>query len=143
MSVQQQAERINAFQARGQAKLDAVPAAETRQALDAMGLNGDQRAAIEKDLERSDVRLVYIVLWDDQVEDGDVVEIKSSGFQQRISLTKAPQKFTIPIAGGTLQMRGLRDGGGGITVAAQADGGPLLVPIMEPGQVIDVPVGVK
>lgn len=133
--------RLTAFQAHGPLKLRAITLTERVAAIQAMALPPAEQKSLEQDLDRGLTRLVQITLWDDRVEDGDVVELISTGFSRVVALTKAKQTITIPITTGVaLQLRGVRDGGGGITVAADTASGPLAIPVMTPGQVVAVAV---
>lgn len=106
-----------------------------------MNLPAADRQALQKDIDEGKTRLVWLTLWDDYVQDGDVVEISSNGFSRVIALTNPHQSFAMPLpANGKLAIRGIRDGGGGITVAAMSDNMPLPIPVMAPGEVIEVPV---
>lgn len=133
--------RLTNFQAHGPVRLATVGAGERAAAIRTMELPPGEQKALEQDIDRGLTRLVQITLWDDRIEDGDVVELISTGFSRVVALTKAKQTIAVPIAAGAgLQMRGVRDGGGGITVAADTDRGILAVPVMTPGQVVAVPV---
>jgi hypothetical protein len=141
LSVQEVQQRNLAFQNHGPLKLASVLPSEQAVALQQMKLSGPEQQAIEKDLADGKVKLVWITLWDDMVEDGDVVEIQSTGFNRVVSLTKAKQRLSIPVpASGSIQMKGVRDGGGGITVAAETESGPLPIPVMAPGQTVAITV---
>lgn len=133
-------ERQSAFAAQGPVAFSAVPAAEQERALAGMKLSADEQAALTRDIARPEHRLVYITVWDDRVEDGDALKFESAGFTQQVALTKAPQRFAVPVSNNIITLRGVRDGGGGITLGAQADGGAILVPILTPGEAVDVPV---
>jgi len=140
LSVQAKAERLATFQSGGPLALTGIPDAEEASALEDMALPAEQATALERDLAEADTRLAYVTVWDDYAEDGDVITIESAGFTKTVSLTNAPQRFVVPIAGGMITMRGVRDGGGGITMGAQAAGGPVLVPVIAPGETVQVPV---
>ncbi len=141
LSAQQLQQRVAAFQAHGPASFTAVGTAERNEAFRSMALSAADLELLRSDLDGGRTRLVWITLWDDLVEDGDVVEIRSAGFTKVIALTKAPQRVAVPVpASGGIEMKGMRDGGGGITVAAQTDRGVLAIPVMAPGQTITVPI---
>lgn len=137
----QQQERTNLFQSHGALRLQAVAATERQAAIQSMALPDADAAALEKDVSQGQARLVYITLWDDVVEDGDVVEIIGGGFSKTVALTKARQRIAVPLpSSNTIQMRGVRDGGGGITVAAETERGHLAIPVMAPGQTLSIQI---
>ena len=142
LSAQQIAARLQAFQAHGALRLPSVSPAEQHSAVATMLLAPAEQAALERDLAAKQTRLVVFTLWDDVVEDNDVVEVQTDGFSRVVALTKAPQKITVPVPiGAAVVFKGVRDGGGGgITVAALSDGGALPLPFMSPGEVRAVAV---
>lgn len=93
------------------------------------------------DARQQRIQLATITLWDSFEEDGDIVSIKSAGFETTLQLTKAPVILTLPYqAGGTLTIGGLRDGGGGITAAIRWAGGEIVIPPFAEGATISIPV---
>jgi hypothetical protein len=141
LSAQQVQQRVATFQAHGPAVFTAVTTADRNEAFRSMALSAADLELLRNDLDGGRTRLVWITLWDDLVEDGDVVEIRSAGFTKVIALTKTPHRVAVPVpASGGIEMKGMRDGGGGITVAAQTDRGVLAIPVMAPGQTITVPI---
>lgn len=87
------------------------------------------------------LRLVSIMLWDTHAADGDVVAIVSGGYRREVGLTKAPQPVTFPVDNAsTVQIIGVRDGGGGITLGVQGSSQAVVMPIMSEGQVISLPI---
>ena len=91
------------------------------------------------------VRLVWITLWDTDVEDGDVVRIDSQGYSRTIRLTKKGDTFAVPVpASGVIQVTGVSDGdGGGITVGLASGGVKAIFPVMSEGQVLGLQVRVN
>lgn len=90
------------------------------------------------------MQLVWIRLWDTDVEDGDVVRIKSSGYARTVRLTKRGEVFAVPVyADGLIQVTGVKDGdGGGITVGLASGPSQAIFPIMSEGQVLGLRVKV-
>lgn len=90
-------------------------------------------------------RLVWITLWDTDVEDGDVVRIDSQGYSRTIRLTKKGDTFAVPVpASGVIQVTGVNDGdGGGITVGLASGGAKVVFPVMSEGQVLGLRVKVN
>ncbi len=141
LSAQQQQSRISTFQAQGPLRLPGVSSADQAAAIRTLALPVSDQQALERDIQFGQVRLVSVTLWDDMVEDGDVVEVISGGFNKTVALTKARQTIFVPVpASNMVQIRGVRDGGGGITVATATSGGALPIPVLAPGQVVSVPV---
>ena len=86
-------------------------------------------------------RLAWVTLWDTDAEDGDMVRIDSSGFSTVVTLTNAPITFAVPVPEqGVINITGVRDGGGGITIGAMSGMQRIALPIMSVGQVLGVPV---
>lgn len=87
------------------------------------------------------VRLVSMTLWDTHSEDGDVVAVVSAGYRNEIAILHGPQVVSFPVDGtGLVQIVGVRDGGGGITLGVRGPQRELLMPIMSEGQTISIPV---
>ncbi|CAG9623148.1 hypothetical protein [Sutcliffiella rhizosphaerae] len=63
-----------------------------------------------------------IWVWDYAAEDGDYVQIIVNGtpISESFMIKHKPREFTVP-AVGTVQIKGIRDGGGGITYAVRYD----------------------
>lgn len=140
LSVQETAARAQAFAAAGTMTFDLVAKADQAASVAAMKLPGSQKDALTQDLARPDVHLVYVTVWDDVAEDGDIVTLRSHGMTLQVALTNVPQQFVIPVSGTGLDMDGVRDGGGGITVAIQAANDPVLAPLLDEGQSVHIPV---
>ncbi|GAA0273250.1 hypothetical protein LNAOJCKE_4842 [Methylorubrum aminovorans] len=85
--------------------------------------------------------LVWLTLWDDCAEDGDIVSILTDEFSISVPLTRQPMRLAVPRpTHNLLSVHGVFDGGGGITVALATAYGPVPLPVMAPGQTVDVPV---
>ena len=85
--------------------------------------------------------LVELALWDSHSPDGDVVLVTSAGFSREVLLAKEPVAIQVPLsAGGAINVTGVRDGGGGITLGIQAGNGKVLMPIMSVGQSFQLPL---
>ena len=132
--------RLAVFQAHGPLRLSAVPDAARLEVLAQMGMEPQARQALEQDLVEGRAHLGWLTLWDDQVQDGDVIALSGAGFSKTISLTKQPQQIAVPISrqGDSFVVKGIRDGGAGITVAATTDAGTVPMPIMAPGETFDL-----
>ncbi|MBI0325888.1 hypothetical protein [Burkholderia plantarii] len=86
--------------------------------------------------------LVWIRLWDTDVEDGDAVRIESAGYARTVTLSKQGVTFAVPVpADGQIRITGVRDGdGGGITVGLASGPAQAVLPIMSEGQVLNLNV---
>lgn len=85
--------------------------------------------------------LTEITLWDDVAEDGDVVSISTAGIRQEIPIMHEPTKVLLPlVAGQPIMLTGVKDGGGGITVAIGNGNIPLANPVMKEGETLSIPV---
>lgn len=89
---------------------------------------GSQQAAVSaapryglRDLEVRDSQ-VYLTLWDNGAEDGDFVTVKVNGRVYANSFMLRNSANSIPVAlnagANLVEINGIRDGGGGITLAA-------------------------
>lgn len=88
------------------------------------------------------LRLVSISLWDTHAPDGDVVAIATAGYRREVALTKVAQTITFPLdQAATVQIIGMSDGGGGITLGIRGPSQEILMPIMSEGQTLSLPVG--
>lgn len=89
----------------------------------------------------TDVRLVELTVWDSHAPDGDVVRVISAGYSRDVTLHKQPLVLAIPVQGSMpIQIVGVHDGGGGITLAVQGAHAPIMTPIMSEGQTVAVRV---
>lgn len=149
--------REQAFRNAGAIPLAVVPSARTDVALAAMKLPNADKEALRKDLatpgqparstnpatapaQQQPVKLVELVLWDTDAADGDVVRVLSGGFAQDVPLAKSPAVVLVPYSGAAVQVVGVRDGGGGITLGVRGSDNTLLMPVMSEGQVLSLPV---
>ncbi len=131
----------DAAMAAGGALLPAVAPAEKQNALDSMNLPPEQRAALEADMDAGRISLVWVTVWDNYAEDGDVVDLSSDGVSVRVPLLNATTRIALPRpAGGIINLQGVHDGGGGITLGVISGGaGEILAPPLVPGQIIGLP----
>lgn len=109
--------------------------------LRALGVPPGRVQAIQAEVERGTMELVSFTLWDNVAEDGDIVDLETPDLTVRVPLRHA--RATIPLvrpASGVVNIRGVHDGGGGITMGIEANGTPVLLPPLQPGQVLGIPV---
>jgi hypothetical protein len=142
---QQDIDRMNASWAKAvqeKVLLPDVQPSELSAALASTDLPGPQRAELEAAVKRGDAQLVWITLWDDMSEDGDVAALESEGLRITVPLLNKKTRVAIPKpAGGVVNLIGLKDGGGGgVTVGVMSGNQEVLVSPMIEGQVIGIPV---
>lgn len=89
-------------------------------------------------------QLVEVVLWDTHSPDGDVVRVRSAGFSRDVVLSRTPTVVFVPVDGsGALQIQGVHDGGGGITLGVRGPQNAMLMPVMSPGQVLNLGIRLR
>jgi hypothetical protein len=149
-------DRARVFNTSTPLALRIVAPSELEQAMSTMGLDTEDQQALSSELrvapspapqpepaaaDRRPLRLVWITLWDTHAQDGDVVRIDSSGFSTTVTLSNTPITFAVPIPEqGVINVTGIRDGGGWITIGAMSGVQRVALPVMSVGQVLGVPV---
>jgi len=137
-------QRQHEFDAHGPVKVELVPADQVRNAVAQMKLSPTENAALLSRLAPDSpqpLHLARIQLWDSATQDGDVVELSSAGYQRTVSLLNQPVELTVPVdATSTVQITGVRDGGGGITLGVRSGLDATALPVMTPGQILIFPV---
>jgi len=89
----------------------------------------------------SAVRLVELVLWDSDAPDGDIVRVVSGGYSRDVVLQKQPLLLAVPVQGSTpIQIVGVHDGGGGITLGVKGGSQSVMAPVLSVGQTIALPI---
>lgn len=133
-------------------QLETIPAAEVKSAIDSMGLDQEQRAILENVARNSNnpqldpsqantVKMMWLELWDFASQDADSVSISSAGYQATFPLLKAPVRIAIPVdANLAIRITGVHDGGGGITLGVKNGQSQISLPVLAPGQTIQLPV---
>jgi hypothetical protein len=83
-----------------------------------------------------------ITVWDNMVEDGDVVTLECGGLSVAVTLRKAGDTFVFAYQpGDVLRIIGTKDGdGGGITAAIEVAAGPIPLPPLRPGETRELPL---
>lgn len=167
VSEKERTQLVVAFNQLKSVELPAVSESELTGAIDSMQLSPADRAALVKELALSssssrplappaDARqvpapplsasaqkltLAWITVWDTHAEDGDIVQIQSGGYRREVTLMNRPTQVAVPVPpNGILNITGIRDGGGGITIGAMSGTSTVALPLMSEGQVIGIPV---
>lgn len=142
----QKAELVNQFTRIRSISIEQVKTDDLEQVLDGMRLDPVSRRALKQTLEKpatptENIALAKIVLWDSMEQDGDIVRVASAGYSVDVPLLKQQTMVMIPVDGSRLvQLTGVTDGGGGITVGIQNGDGQVSLPVLSGGQVLSLPV---
>jgi hypothetical protein len=102
----------------------------------------EQKVELREQVDDGTVRLAWLTLWDTHAEDGDVLRFESS-MSFPIDVTALNSRTTIAIpypAEGAVQVTGMVDGGGGITIALASGAAQIAWPTMQPGDTLTLPV---
>lgn len=118
-----------------------VAPGDVERAIQGMDITADQRQELRQNVEHGRVKLVALTFWDTHAEDGDVVEVSSESYRQVVPIKKAKTTVNLPApASGVVNVSGVKDGGGGITIGIMSGSSPVNVPYMREGQTIGIPV---
>ena len=137
--------RIDAYQAAIPLPLPLVnlaDPAERQAALRSLGLAPAETRTLEHNLQAATERLVWLTVFDDCREDGDIVEIRSLRYRREVPIVHAPARMAIPVSAHeqAILLTGVYDGGGGITVAVRIEGRTVPLPRIRPGQTLSIPI---
>jgi len=114
---------------------------ERAKAQAALNLPAPEVQKIMQAADSGQLQLAWVTVWDNYAEDGDVVRISSQGYSAQVGLKNAPTTVVIPVThAGSVQLTGVRDGGGGITAAARTAAGEIPFPPLNPGQTATLPL---
>lgn len=121
--------------------LPAVKPEELNEAIESANIPDREKAILREEVDSGRVSLVWITVWDNLVEDGDIVSLSSDGLTVTVPLYKEPQRIAIPRpAGNVVNLTGIRDGGGGITLGLMSGPDTVLIPPLSVGQKVGIPV---
>lgn len=99
-----------------------------------------EKQRLAEKLADGSVRLAAVTLWDTVDEDGDMVELTAAGFTQRVTIMQKPATFFLPLyPGGSVVIRAVHDGGGGVTLGVRTITGNLPLPRLAVGQSLEIP----
>lgn len=118
-----------------------LPVEQAVQAIhDSQTFPNEHKAQVIADVATGKNQVAEITVWDDVAEDGDVVLVSSGFIGQEIPIFHQPTKVVLPLViGRSITLTGVKDGGGGITVAI-AHGTTLANPVMREGETITIPI---
>lgn len=137
--------RLEAFSAAVPLPLPLVKltsAAELKEAFQSLGLSQAEQQALQLNLQANQARLVWLDVFDNCQEDGDIVAIRTLEYHREIPILHAPTRFAVPVSTGeqAIMLTGIQDGGGGITVAIRVEGRTVPVPRLRPGETLSIPI---
>jgi len=99
-----------------------------------------EKQRVAEKLADGTVRLAAVTVWDTMAEDGDMVELNAAGFSQRVTIMHKPVTFFLPLnPGGSVNIKAVYDGGGGVTLGVSTITGKLALPILAVGQSVEIP----
>ena len=122
--------------------LDMVGADDIDRAVESMPVTEEQREAVRQQVAQGRVRLAWVTLWDTHAEDGDILRFESeASLPVEVTALNQPTTLAIPFPpSGVVQVTGVVDGGGGITIGLKSGATSLTWPTMQPGDMLDLPV---
>ncbi len=102
----------------------------------------ETREEIREQINQGRMQLAWVTLWDTHAEDGDILRFESSSsIPIDVMALNAKTTFAIPYpADGKVIVTGVKDGGGGITIALESGATSIAWPTMMPGDQLDLPV---
>ena len=102
-------------------------------------LSDGEKTRIREAVGAGDLQVGLMTVWDWMDHDGDVVVLTSAGFVQNVPISNEPKPVVVLYEGpSAITLTGLRDGGGGITVAVGTAGAPLKLRALRAGESIQV-----
>lgn len=99
-----------------------------------------EKQRLAEKLADGSVRLAAVTVWDTMDEDGDIVEVSAAGFVQRVTIMHKPATFFLPLQpGGSVTIKAVHDGYGGVTLGVRTITGNLPLPRLAVGQSVEIP----
>ncbi len=121
-------------------RLHIVPPSEIPEALAAMALPAEQERQLEDDLAGGVTRLVWLSFTDVVAQDGDRVRVESGPYATEVTALHESTRVYLPEPPtGVVNVTGIHDGGGGITIAITSGEVPVNLPFMNVGQAVGIP----
>jgi hypothetical protein len=133
----ERAEAFQKFKAAGPVQLDRAPRGDADGYIGKTISDPQARAALAADVDKGATDMVAIGFFDDCAEDGDVVTVSSGPVKVMVPLTHTVQYVLVPVPKGqsaTVDIGGVQDGTGGITLGMVTPVGTVHMPAMLPGQ---------
>lgn len=119
------------------ADIDALSAA-----IQVLRLDAAEKAAVRDAVERGNLRLGLLMIWDYMDQDGDMVAVTAGGYVQHIVIGSQPSIIVIPYEDTPMMaLTALQDGCsgcGGITVAAGTRARPMTIRPLPVGETVTV-----
>ncbi len=100
------------------------------------------RDEMRQQINQGSLQLAWVTLWDTHAEDGDILRFESStSIPIEVMALNAKTTFAIPYpADGQVLVTGVKDGGGGITIALESGATSIAWPTMAPGDQLLLPL---
>jgi len=136
---QERAAAFQKFKAAGPVQLDRVPRNDADGFIGKAVPDPQARAALTADVDKGAADMVAIGFFDDCAEDGDIVTVSSGSVKVIVPLTHKVQYVLIPVPKGQManvEIGGVQDGTGGITLGMVTPIGTVHMPAMLPGQTV-------
>ena len=133
----ERAEAFQKFKAAGPVQLDRVVQADADAYIGKTVSDPQARAALTAEVDKGATDMVAIGFFDDCAEDGDVVTVKSGSVNVVVPLMHKVQYVLIPVPKGQMadvDIGGVQDGTGGITLGMVTPIGTVHMPAILPGQ---------
>lgn len=115
-----------------------LPAQDALNTLTEQHFDAKTRTQLAPQLAAGQVKMTKIKVWDDVAEDGDIVAVITGGMRVEIQIMNLPVTVAMPVVGGVpIQIEGIKDGGGGITLGF-GDDNFSATPVLKEGEVINI-----
>lgn len=121
----------------------AVPAGQIGAAIASMHLPAAGAAALRAAISAGRVRMVWVFVWDDAAQDGDVISLASAGARVLVPLTNAGTAVALPVeTGQPVTLTAVNEGASrpGVTAGVEVGRRQLFVPLLMAGQAVALPV---
>lgn len=101
----------------------------------------NRKAYVKSELDKGRMRVGSISVWDSVAEDGDEIRLSAAGIDQVVRIAHTPRTYLVPhFPGGSMRISGTRDGGEGITLGIKTMLGPVHLPRLAVGEVMEIPL---
>ncbi|GHU29565.1 hypothetical protein AGMMS50256_14730 [Betaproteobacteria bacterium] len=121
--------------------LPAVKKEEQKEALAQMPIAEKDKQVLQAELDTGKTSLVWLTVWDNMAEDGDIISLRSDGLTLTVPILLKPQRIAMPRpASGVINLTGVKDGGGGITLGLMSGNDQVLMRPLSVGERVGIPV---